>query len=237
MKPLFHGAESKVYLIEPERRDGDTYFYKIPQDLLSSILNEEVNCDISFFYSKEPLVLKVRYRKTYRNEKIDKEFRRYRTRIEAKILKRLKDKVKIPELVYSNEDFGILIMEYINGDRLSDILENLNYRDILYRLGEIIGKVHKEGVVHGDLTTSNIILFNNDLYLIDFGLSFFSNRIEDYATDLHLFKESLESRHWRIADSFNDFIEGYYKSFKEKADEVLARLRDIERRGRYKSFI
>jgi len=237
MKLLFHGAESKVYLIEPERRDGDVYFYKISQDLLSSVLNEKTNFDISFFHSKEPLVLKIRYKKTYRNEKIDKEFRKYRTRIEAKVLKRLKDKVRIPELVYSNEDFGILIMEYINGDRLSDILENLDYRDILYKLGEIVGKVHKEGIVHGDLTTSNIIFFNNDLYLIDFGLSFFSNRIEDYATDLHLFKESLKSRHWKIANSFDDFIEGYSKSFKEKANEALARLIDIERRGRYKSFI
>jgi len=237
MKLLFHGAESKVYIVEPEKRNGNMYFYRIPKDLLSRILNENVDFDISFLYSKEPLILKARYKKRYRNDKIDKEFRKYRTRIEAKILERLKDKIKVPELVYSNEDFGILIIEYLNGDRLSDTLERLDYKNVLYKLGEIVGKMHSEGVIHGDLTTSNVIFYNGDLYLIDFGLSFFSNRIEDYATDLHLFKESLESRHWKIANSFDDFIEGYSKSFKEKANEVLARLRDIERRGRYKSFI
>jgi len=237
MNLLFHGAESKVYLIEPERREGDIYFYKLSSDFLLSVLNEKIELDITFFYNKKPLILKARYRKNYRNSEIDKEFRKYRTRMEVKILKKLKDKIKVPELVYFNEDLGIIVMEYINGNRLSDVLEKLDYKNILYKVGEIVGKMHKEGIIHGDLTTSNIILINNDLYFIDFGLSFFSNRIEDYATDLHLFKESLESRHWRISDSFDSFIKGYSESFKEKANEVLTRLRHIEKRGRYKSFI
>jgi len=237
MNLLFHGAESKVYLIEPERKEGDIYFYKLSSDFLLSVLNEKIESDITFFYNKKPLILKARYRKNYRNSEIDKEFRKYRTRMEVKILKKLKDKIKVPEPVYFNEDLGIIVMEYINGNRLSDVLEKLDYKNILYKTGEIVGKMHKEGVIHGDLTTSNIILINNDLYFIDFGLSFFSNRIEDYATDLHLFKESLESRHWRISDSFDSFIKGYSESFKERVGEVLTRLGHIEKRGRYKSFI
>ncbi|RDD52162.1 Kae1-associated kinase Bud32 [Nanoarchaeota archaeon NZ13-N] len=237
MKLLFHGAEAKVYIIEPEREKENFYFYKLSSDFLSSVLNEKRRHDIIFSCNKKPLILKARYRKNYRNPKIDKEFRKYRTRIEVRILEKLKDKIKVPEVVYFNEDLGIIAMEYLNGNRLSDVLEKLDYKSILYRVGESVGKMHKEGIIHGDLTTSNIILVNEDLYFIDFGLSFFSNRIEDYATDLHLFKESLESRHWRISDSFNSFMEGYSKSFKEKTNEVLIRLSRIEKRGRYKSFI
>jgi len=237
MNLLFHGAEAKVYVIEPEIEGGNNYLYKLSSDFLSSVLNERVEKDIEFSYSKKPLILKARYRKNYRNIHIDREFRKYRTRIEVKVLKKLKNKIKVPELVYFDEDLGILVMEYLNGDRLSNVLESLDYRDILYKVGESVGKMHKEGIIHGDLTTSNIILLDGDLYFIDFGLSFFSNRIEDYATDLHLFKESLESRHWRISASFDSFVEGYSKSFKEKANEVLNRLNRIEKRGRYKSFI
>jgi len=236
MNLLFHGAESKIYLIEPIE-EKNFYAYKLSPDFLSFALNERVRSPIIFTCHKKPLILKARYRKNYRNPKIDKEFRKYRTRIEVKILKKLKDKIKVPEVVHFNEDLGIIIMEYLDGNRLSDVLEKLNYENILYRVGEIVGKMHREGIIHGDLTTSNIILVKNDLYLIDFGLSFFSNRIEDYATDLHLFKESLESRHWRISYSFDNFIKGYSESFKEKAHEVITRLRNIEKRGRYKSFI
>jgi len=237
MKLLFHGAEAKIYLVEPVKEKNGFYFYRLSPDFLSSALNEKREHEIIFSLRKKPLILKARYRKNYRNPEIDKEFRKYRTRREVNILIRLKDKIKVPEPVYFNEDLGIIFMEYIDGKKLSDILESLDYRNILYKLGEIVGIMHKEGVVHGDLTTSNVIFYNGDLYLIDFGLSFFSNRIEDYATDLHLFKESLESRHWKITNSFDDFIKGYSKSFNEKANDVLARLEDIEKRGRYKSFI
>jgi len=237
MKLLFHGAESKIYLIDPIKEENGSYFYKLSSDFLSSALNEEIKSDIIISSKKKSLVLKARYRKNYRNPKIDREFRKYRTRREVNILEKLKDKIKVPEPVYFNEDLGIIFMEYIDGYRLSDTLENLDYKDILYRLGELVGKMHKEGVIHGDLTTSNIILVNGDLYFIDFGLSFFSNKIEDYATDLHLFKESLESKHWKISESFDIFMEGYSKSFKEKANEVFIRLKHIEKRGRYKNFI
>jgi len=252
MKLLFHGAESKVYLIDNLDTRG---FFKIEPEDLSEIVNDRVNFSITFIYDKEGyhpestfsegnvirvpgnIILKVRYKKNYRNEEIDREFRRYRTRIEAKILKKLENKVKVPGLFYVNEDFGILVMEYVDGIRLSEILENINYKDTLYEIGKIVGRMHREGVVHNDLTTSNFLLYNGLLYIIDFGLSFFSKRIEDYAVDIHLFKESLDSRHWKISEYFENFLEGYKDCFLEMANDVINRLKKIETRGRYKKFI
>ena len=237
MKLIFHGAEAKVYLLEPEDKRNNKYIYRIPPNVLSGILNEDVNSKLEISYEKNRLILKARYKKTYRHTLIDREFRKYRTRTEYRILKKLNGKLSVPKAIYTIEDLGILIMEYVEGRKLSELIENLDYKEILYRIGKMVGRMHRCGIIHGDLTTSNIIYKDNVLYLIDFGLSFFSNRIEDYAVDIHLFKESLESKHWRIFMFFEEFLDGYKESFVEKAEVVFRRLEDIERRGRYKSFI
>jgi len=186
---------------------------------------------------KNKIVLKYRYKKKYRNELIDKEFRKYRTRIEAKILEKLYNYINVPKLLYKNEENGIIIMEYIAGYNLATSFEKLTYEEILYNIGKYVGLIHKNKIVHGDLTTGNMIYNNGKIYFIDFGLSFFSNRIEDYAVDLHLFKELFESNHWRISDKFSLILEGYKESFLKKYEEVFHRLKVVESRGRYKSIL
>ena len=211
MKLIAHGAEAKVFLIKGEKINSN-YFFKINID----------NKNLEIEYAKEFLILKYRYPKKYRHPSIDANFRKYRTRREARILKRLSNLINVPELVYYNEDEGILCLEYIDGKKLSDNLENLNYKDLMYLVGKQIGMIHKNKIVHGDLTTSNIILYQDKVYFIDFGLSYFSSRIEDYAVDIHLLKEALESKHWKIfEDAFNSFLEGYKDSFSEKYTWIL----------------
>ena len=83
------------------------------------------------------------------------------------------------------------------------------------------------------MTTSNMILKNEEIYFIDFGLGFISRKIEDKAVDLHLLKEALEARHfehWKIL--FDDVLKGYKNS--KDSDKVLKQLEKVERRGRYK---
>ncbi|BFI73712.1 O-sialoglycoprotein endopeptidase [Nanoarchaeota archaeon] len=228
-----HGAEAKIYLIESEEKN-EKYIFNFNKEFLNEL---NINSpEFKIEYEKNKIVLKYRYKKKYRNEIIDKEFRKYRTRIERKILERLYNLINIPKLLYYNEDNGIIIMEYIEGYKLSEYLEKLNYEEILYNIGKYIGIMHKNKIVHGDLTTGNII-YNGNIYFIDFGLSFFSNRIEDYAVDLHLFKETFESNHWRISDKFNIILEGYKEGFPEKYNEILHRLKVVESRGRYKSIL
>lgn len=221
IKLIGHGAEAKIYLLESEEKENEKYIFKID--------------DITIEHRTNLLILKHRYSKKYRNEIIDKKFIKYRTRTECKILNKLSEKIPVPKVIFCDEDKGYILMEYIDGIRLSEILENLDYKKILKMIGEYTGIIHKEGIVHGDLTTSNIIYKENNLYFIDFGLSYFSRRIEDYATDLHLFKESLEARHWKLEDAFKYFLEGYRETFSEKFDIIYKRLRVLELRGRYKS--
>ncbi|MGC9079505.1 MAG: KEOPS complex kinase/ATPase Bud32 [Nanopusillaceae archaeon] len=230
-----HGAEAKIYLIETEEK-SDYYIFNFTPEILKE-MEIEIKEPFSIKYIENKIILKYRYKKKYRNEIIDYEFRKNRTRIERKILNKLKNVINIPELIYYDDENGIIIMEYIDGYKLSEYLEKLDYEKILYEIGKNIGLIHKNKIVHGDITTGNIIYKNGKIYFIDFGLSFFSNRIEDFAVDLHLFKETFGSNHWRISDKFDIVLEGYKEGFPEKYDDIFKRLKVVESRGRYKSIL
>ncbi|MEA3248722.1 MAG: KEOPS complex kinase/ATPase Bud32 [Nanoarchaeota archaeon] len=187
-------------------------------------------------------ILKARIPKTYRHPQLDKQIRTRRTKAEAKILtKALLIKANVPKVLNTNK-FNIEI-EYIKGDRLSETLnsypEKLQFQ-IMQQLGEQTALIHANNIIHGDLTTSNTILSNNKLFLIDFGLGFISTKIEDKAVDLHLIKQALEAKHFRSPDHllgqnhrelFEQFTKGYEWLDSEK---ILERLKVVEKRGRYK---
>ena len=127
-------------------------------------------------------------------------------------------------------------MEMIDGINLNDYLNGNNYNNDLFKdVGEMIGRLHSNGIIHGDLTTSNIIIKNNKIYLIDFGLSMVSNRTEDQGVDIKLIKALLQSLHDPIAKkAFKSILQGYKNSIGDnKAEEVLKVVKEIERRGRY----
>ena len=101
------------------------------------------------------------------------------------------------------------------------------------QIGEQVALIHDSDIVHGDLTTSNMILRNGKVYFIDFGLGFVSNKEEHKAVDIHLLKQAFESRHYKYFEEFFSwFLKGYQKS--ENCDKVMKRLEKVEKRGRYK---
>ena len=101
-------------------------------------------------------------------------------------------------------------MEYISGEKLSDNLESLDYKSISKLIAENISKMHNQGIIHGDLTTSNMILSKGKLYFIDFGLSHIDEKLEHKAVDLHLLKQALESKHYKNFDSsFKAVLDSY----------------------------
>ena len=181
-------------------------------------------------------IIKERISKSYRIKEIDEELRKKRTKREAKILKKLNslgfNAPKIAEL----NDFSIT-MEFIEGDQLKKVFEK-NYKQYSCMIGKGIAWLHKNNIIHGDLTTSNMILKKNyknaELFFIDFGLSFISTKIEDKAVDLHLLKQSLESKHYKIFDEgFNIIIEEYKREYIE-GNKIIERLANVEARGRNK---
>ena len=185
-------------------------------------------------YLDEGNVLKNRFPKSYRIKEIDEKLRGFRTRREAKILQKLKAiNFPAPKLI-KNDEKQNLIIEKINGKLVKDILEKSEYKNLCREIGKKVAILHNNSIIHGDLTTSNMIL-NKEIYFIDFGLSFFSEKAEDKAVDLHLLKEGLESKHYKIWDvCFKCSLESY----KEKArnsKETLKRLEVVEKRGRYRA--
>lgn len=182
-------------------------------------------------------ISKVRTSRPYRHHILDSELRRNRTIREAEMLAKAKDAgVRSPYLYFLDARHHELIMEFIEGVSLKDAFSS----DLAFRIGQYVGSLHSRNIVHGDLTTSNFILDRNsrknlDLVMIDFGLSFYSERLEDMASDLRMFKEVLSSMHHEIyGQAYSSFVDAYLSSsHTERVNKILRKVNEIERRGRY----
>jgi len=181
---------------------------------------------------KNNKVIKRRIKKSYRLAEIDEKLRTRRTKKEAKLLEKTSNLIPVPKLIKSDNKEEI-VMEFISGRKLSEHLDNLkNKEKIMEQVGKSVSILHNSNIIHADLTTSNMILKNNKVYIIDFGLSFHSTRIEDKAVDLHLLKQALEAKHFSYWKKlFTSFLRGYKTRNKEK---ILTQLKKVEARGRYK---
>lgn len=184
---------------------------------------------------KDNKIYKSRIAKSYRHVDLDNNLRLTRTKKEIKVIKLLNSlNINVPKL-FSSDDKTTIVMEYIDGKRLRDyLIENIKYKKYLKIIGEWLATMHNEGIIHGDLTTSNMLLDKNQkLFLIDFGLSFFSNKLEDKAVDIHLLKQAIQSTHYQHVDLFyNEFLKGY--NSKNKDLDVFKRLDVVEKRGKNK---
>ena len=182
----------------------------------------------------EETILKERFPKTYRHPEIDTSLRKFRTRREAKVLDKLKEiNFPAPLLIEVNDKDMHIYMSHIPGEKLRDVLTETNKEKMSKEIGKRVADLHKNGIIHGDLTTSNMI-FNNEIHFIDFGLSQFSIKAEDKAVDLHLLYKALQSKHHEIAEECFDIILNVYQENYEEAKPVLTRLQAVQKRGRNK---
>ncbi len=197
-------------------------------------------------YSGVSLVVKYRYPRRYMNPVLAGELIRKRTRLEAKIMeKAASNGVCVPRLLVAAISKGILVMEKLEGTRLDTVLTNIypslekayNLGSLFIEIGKSLALLHKANIVHGDFTVSNVIVDGSDKNfpcIIDFGLSRFSGDVEDRAMDLRVFLKSIESSFPRylgfvrkkVLEGYSINASGFYK-------EVVARLKDMELRGRY----
>jgi Kae1-associated kinase Bud32 len=188
----------------------------------------------AIIFLKNNQIIKNRIKKSYRWPILDEKLRKQRTKSEAKIINKLNSIINVPKII--STDQNQILMEFIDGKKLSDNLDNLkNKNEIAEQIGREIAKFHDFNIIHGDLTTSNMIYKEkeNKVYFIDFGLGFHSERIEDKAVDLHLIKQALEAKHFLYWKSLFDSIIKAYNS-KDKI-KILEQLKKVEARGRYKN--
>jgi len=205
-KIISQGAEAKLYL--EKKREGD----------------EETT-----------VLVKDRVKKGYRIQELDHKIRSQRTRHEASLISRARRSGVAAPLVMETNDFSI-IMEYIKGDRIKDILNEMSDKErmLIYQLiGEAAAKLHSAGIIHGDMTTSNMILKDGRLYVIDFGLGKFSKKPEDQATDLYVLFEAFKSTHFKHMERAWANVLKVYKQKYPNANEVLKRIEKIKHRRRY----
>ncbi len=179
---------------------------------------------------EDNIVVKTRIPKQYRHPELDAKLRKSRTRREAKVIEKLAQAgVAVPQLVSFDDKAMTVTMSYVDGRPLQEVFaEKPEY--FAGEIGRIIATLHSHEIIHGDLTTSNLV-FAGKLHLIDFGLSFFSQKAEDRATDLHVLLQGLKALHKN--DCCSLILQSYKENF-SGAEEVLKRLENVESRGRNK---
>jgi len=178
-------------------------------------------------------VVKYRIPKKYRNPSLDLSLRKMRIKRECKaIIEARKAGLNVPYIldVYDSQ----ITIEFIEGIKLHKYLLNGGDRSILERIGMEIGKLHRRGVTHGDLTVHNIIISNGEPYYIDFGLSEFTYDPEDFAIDLYVLNCSLRASIGSPGPVlFNLVLKGYAKQMENKFKHVSHKLTEIRHRRRH----
>jgi len=184
----------------------------------------------------QKVLVKDRVSKGYRLPELDRRIRRQRTRHEDVLLERA-NRAGVPVPRVFDASGNVLVMEFIDGDRVKDVLNDLDDKErheAEMLMGESLGRLHSANMVHGDYTTSNMILKDGRLFVIDLGLGRYSGKVEDQAVDLYLLHEALKAAHFKyLNEAWQKILKSYGQHYTQ-AKAVLDRLEKIDKRRRYK---
>jgi TP53 regulating kinase-like protein len=199
----------------------------------------EANLFLEEWHNRK-VIIKRRLPKKYRLPELDSLIRSQRTMHEPNIIHKARMAgVPTPTIFMVDLVEASIIMEFIEGKQVKEILDQVSPEDRLRlsgHIGVMIGRLHKQGIIHGDLTTSNMILTPySKVVFVDFGLSERSKELESRGVDLHLMKRALQSTHYRYAkECFAAVMKGYAEVVgEEEAKKVSEKIQEIEKRGRY----
>jgi Kae1-associated kinase Bud32 len=189
-------------------------------------------------YMGKTVVRKQRVKKAYRIKEIDDQLISFRTKEEAKLIIEARSHgVSVPIIYDIDLLNGAITMEYMRGKRVKDILNGLEASErkrICQKIGESVARLHNHDIIHGDITTSNMIFLHDRIYFIDFGLGSKTIELEAKGVDLHVLMEAFESTHSKYSNCFAYVLEGYTKQFREDASAVVKKIEEIVQRGRYR---
>lgn len=192
-------------------------------------------------------IVKERFSKKYRHPSLDSKLTLKRLNAEARCMTKARRLgVSTPVLYAVDPDQHTLTFEYVEGPSVKDIFLDFGLHgiveeqmeDIALQIGNAIGKLHDGGLIHGDLTTSNMLIRSdkNQLVLIDFGLSFTSTIPEDKAVDLYVLERALLSLHSSCGNVMDRILSGYRKSSKQWSS-TLNKLAQVRQRGRKRTMV
>ena len=194
----------------------------------------EAKLDSARWFDRD-VVVKQRVVKGYRHPTLDRSLQSFRIKNEARLMMEArKVGIAVPIIYSIDTSNGRIVMEEIPGVRVKDALQDdsVDGTEICRRIGEIAAKLHSNDIVHGDLTTSNMLLDGDRIVLIDFSLGQKTSEVEDKGVDMHLLEEAFRSAHHSRGDLYESVKESYMVSWPGGKD-VLQKVQEIERRGRY----
>ena len=208
-----------------------------PQTLLKK--GAEASLFLASWHGRR-VIVKARFPKKYRPAELDAKIRSYRTAHEPQLMHEAKlAGVPTPTIFLVDMKNTAITMEFVEGKQVKQVLADVSRKErqeLCVKIGGLIGKLHRHGVIHGDLTTSNMILnAEGKIFLVDFGLGEKNKELEARGVDLHLMKRALQSTHYRFAEEcFKHVLKGYSAVLgREEAEKVFGKIHEIERRGRY----
>ncbi|KAL4445801.1 hypothetical protein ABPG77_009000 [Micractinium sp. CCAP 211/92] len=192
-----------------------------------------------------PAIVKQRFNKKYRHPQLDAKLTVSRLKQEVRsIMRARKLGVHTPVLYLVDHATACIYMERVEGHSLKTLLHKNSLGDteldaLLVEVGRNIARLHDGGLVHGDLTTSNMMLrqADNQLVLIDFGLSYNSTNPEDKGVDLYVLERAFASAHAEAgAAMFDKVLEAYRRASKQWS-ATLNRFAEVRMRGRKRQMV
>ncbi len=241
LKLLSEGAEAKIYLVKEKIEETSKEKNKIKKIEEKNKIKETKKTKIKKY------ILKERIKKNYRHKKLDEKIITFRTKREYKILKKLEETKEEKEGKKENKiniffpkaikvEKNKITLQYIEGKEYNKIIKKLTLKEknkITKEIAKKIFLMHKKNIIHSDITPKNILLDKNlKVYFIDFGLSFFSERIEDKVYDLYMTKETFSEEFYN--NLLKEYKKLYEKFFPEKIKMLEERIIRVEKRGKNK---
>uniref|UniRef100_K3WUU0 non-specific serine/threonine protein kinase n=1 Tax=Globisporangium ultimum (strain ATCC 200006 / CBS 805.95 / DAOM BR144) TaxID=431595 RepID=K3WUU0_GLOUD len=201
-------------------------------------------------FSGRPCIVKERVKKSYRLPVLDKKLSHRRLVQEARcIIKCRKAGVVTPCIYLIDEERGRLYTEKINGGSVKEYLRRAFTKEdgtyvpaatkLAYQIGVAIARMHDADIVHGDLTTSNMMLRSEDateVTMIDFGLANTQPLPEDKAVDLYVMERAFNSTHVN-SEMLVDEVLRAYKACSRRADSIFQKLGQVRLRGRKRTMV
>jgi Kae1-associated kinase Bud32 len=184
-------------------------------------------------FLNKTVLIKKRISKKYRHNELENRIVKARIKKETNLLKKMRTTgIKTPIVFNVNLKTQEIAMEFIKGNTMKFYLDKKQKTEMLSIIGKKIGLMHSNNLIHGDLTTSNILINGKEPVFIDFGLGFESNKLEDKAVDLVGLKKIFNATHTEISNGWNKIISGYKKG-NHYAEQVIQQIKEVEKRIRY----
>uniref|UniRef100_A0A131XAI6 non-specific serine/threonine protein kinase n=1 Tax=Hyalomma excavatum TaxID=257692 RepID=A0A131XAI6_9ACAR len=205
-------------------------------------------------YFGKPAIFKERFEKKYRHPDLDRLLTLERMRAEARALRKARAAgVPVPPVYFIDLTSRIIVTGHIeNAETVREKIVSLQSEEpstraeglefLMDKIGEVVALMHKNHIVHGDLTTSNLMVQRREpasplIYVIDFGLSFISETIEDKGVDLYVLERAFLSAHPGIEVTFRRLLDSYSRNYPQKAVHILKKFEEVKQRGRKRTMV